>query len=856
MTQKDIVKISDLVGETKFSFGQKGLRLQELKHLGFNVPDGVLLSVEFLQRAIKSTGMWADIKKVTQNESKGDRNLDTFVLDLLKTQTPDRKFKNILDEVLESIETHAPDILYAVRSAALGEDGKHASFAGQYSTVLNVNSRDIWTAVFECYASWWTDRSVSYRKINDHFLSEPQISIIIQRQLNPAFSGVLFTRHPVTATNLMVIEAIAGIGEELVSGRVMPSRWEINPLTKDIVSSQLVSMANASEIKKEHLDSLVETGQKAEKAFGQGLDIEWCIENNTLSLVQVRPISSPKQHVPVKDSTENIYSRSIVEDLWTDRMTDMTASIIFDELSDLYTFKEPLIKLKLDDLAEIRAIKVINGYGYLSCQAVSGLLKFLPDFLRFREIKNVFPLSIRKKLLQTPFQISKVLRLLYRVPLLFSDLSMLPFLTVPVLKRHMLNIERQLNRIDAESYQNRDPEFYVTELERLLLLLSRLQVRNQWGYGNATVFTWLLIHLATKFAGKSESWVLKQITKIPNNVTLHIQNRLIEISRACDKELIRKVFSHENTDEGWMILQTQYRDHNATKMLKGFINQYGFRSANRDFIHPRWEEKPGLVLDLVKVMIKARFDGNKDDGIRKPGHRSGSFFRNIMSGPVLYILVRMTKSFLAIREDLRFALDRVFYRIRKLLLAINGSDLLKDLQKMENGIFFLKLNELRSVLMSEKDISDMLPRVENRMKRYFEDQNISPPYYVMHDGQSTVALTQPVAENNTFECTAASPGVAEGKARIIRDSRDFNKLQKGEVLIAYNTDPGWTPLFITAAGVAVEMGGILNHCAIVAREYGIPAVVGLEGITRKIKDGQFVRVDGINGTLSILEELS
>jgi len=605
--------------------------------------------------------------------------------------------------------------------------------------------------------------------------------------------------------------------------------------------------------KKEHLDSLVEIGKKAEKAFGPGLDIEWCIENNTLYLVQVRPISSPKRDVCVRDSTENIYSRSIVEDLWTDRMTEMTASIIFGELSDLYTFKEPLIKLNLDDLAEIQAIRVINGYGYLSCQSVSGLLKFLPDFLRFREIKNVFPPFIREKILQTPFQISKALRLLHRIPLLFSDLSMLPFLTVPVLKRHMRNIERQLNSVDEESYQNRDPEFYATELERLLVLLSSLQIRNQWGYGNATVFTWLLIHLATKFAGKSESWILKQITEIPNNVTLHIQNRLMEISRACDRELIRNVFSHEDTDEGWMILRTQYRDHNASKMLKGFISRYGFRSANRDFIHPRWEEKPGLVLDLVKLLIKAPTDENKDDASRKTGHGSGSFLGNIMAAPVLYILVRMTKSFLALREDLRFALDRVFYRIRKLLLAINSSGLLKDLQKIENGIFFLKLNELRSVLMRNKDLNDLLPRIENRMKGYFEDQNFSPPYYVMHDGQSTVALTQSATGNKTFECTAASPGVAEGKARIIRDHRDFNKLQKGEILIAYNTDPGWTPLFISAAGVAVEMGGILNHCAIVAREYGVPAVVGLEGITRKIKDGQFVRVDGINGTLSILE---
>ena len=132
MTQKDIIKISDLPGETKSSFGEKGLRLQELKHLGFNVPDGILLSVEFLQRLIKSTGMWPDIKKATHNESKGGRNLDTSVLDLLKTQTPDRKFKHVLDEALESIEAHTPDILYAVRSAALGEDDSQPSFAGQY----------------------------------------------------------------------------------------------------------------------------------------------------------------------------------------------------------------------------------------------------------------------------------------------------------------------------------------------------------------------------------------------------------------------------------------------------------------------------------------------------------------------------------------------------------------------------------------------------------------------------------------------------------------------------------------------------------------------------------------------------
>ena len=615
----------------------------------------------------------------------------------------------------------------------------------------------------------------------------------------------------------------------------------------------------SSEVKKGHLNSLAEIGQRLEKVFGEGLDMEWCIENNTIFLIQARPISSHSSHssqnfqIPGKDSIENVYSRSIVEDLWSDRMTDMTASIIFDELSDLYTFKGPLKKLKLDDLAEIQAIKVINGYGYLSCKSVSELLKLLPKFLRFREIRNVFPPALRDRVLQTPFKTGKVLRLLHRAPLLFSDLAILPFLTVPVLKRHMINIERQLNSVDMKSCQGRAPGFYAKELGRLLTLLTRLQIRNQWGYGNAVVFTWLLSHFAVNFADKSESWVLSQLTAIPDNVTLIIQESLLKISRACDKELIDNVFSLEDSDEGWRILQDQYKNHKATKMLREFILQYGFRSANRDFIHPRWEEKPGLVLELLKVILKALSNRKENVHSHKIVERGVNPIQNIITAPVLTILVRMAKTFLALREDLRFALDKVFYRIRKLLMEINNIDDFKALQKTEGGIFFLKLNELRSVLTGNITIEDLLPDIERRMKPFCEDQKEPPPYYIMHDGLHMVELFQSSVEVKSFKCTVASPGVAEGRARIIRDSSEFNKLREGEILIAYNTDPGWTPLFITAAGVAVEMGGILNHCAIVAREYGVPAVVGIEGISGKIKEGQLVRVDGFNGILSILE---
>ena len=185
-------------------------------------------------------------------------------------------------------------------------------------------------------------------------------------------------------------------------------------------------------------------------------------------------------------------------------------------------------------------------------------------------------------------------------------------------------------------------------------------------------------------------------------------------------------------------------------------------------------------------------------------------------------------------------------------MAINSSGHFTKLNHIENGIFFLELNELRAFLLKEKSEYELLPIVKERAEKFNKSQNKSPPFYVMFDGERTVDLSKNNLEKGMYQGTAASSGIAEGEAKVIRNNREFNNLKKGDILIAHNTDPGWTPLFITAAGVVVEMGGILNHCAIVAREFGIPAIVGIDGVTDKIEDGQRIRINGNMGTLEIL----
>lgn len=853
MNKNAFIKISRGIPPVGFSFGEKGLRLLEMKRRGFNVPDGVVLSVEFLQGMVDVLGMRTDIEYISQREAKGEKNLDASIAKLFEKKCLSRSFKQDLENETRSIEGYNKTTIFAVRSAASGEDQQHFSFAGQYSTILNVTFENIWKAIYECYSSWWTNRAVSYRKQNGIFCSKPKMSIIIQRQLIPEYSGVLFTKHPFDASDTMVIEAVAGIGEKLVSGYITPARWEIDPYLKDMIAFEQNTGKTTVEIDKDKLFELIKIGNELEKEFGAGLDIEWAVEKGEIYLLQIRPISTLDSRSTIEKLTQNVYSRSIVEDLWSDQMSDITSSIIFDEMSDLYTFKAPLRKLKLYDVVEIQAVTVVNGYGYLSTQAIAKILELIPKFLRFREIHHVFPPSIRDKIINVPFKISKVLKILHRIPLLVSDIAVIPFLTEPILRKHLNNVDKELTAISIDSYENQDLEFYKKELERLLVLLSKLQIRNQWGYGNGTTFTWFLHHFAVNFAKKSEDWFLSNITSIPHNVTLELQLKLRKISEACDKTLIEEVFRLTDKNKAWKILQTKYKHHEVTKMLEEFIFNYRFRSANRDFIHPRWDEKPELVLDLVSVLLETGFTDSKHESDLIIQNHSSNIARNILFSPILFVLVTMSKKFLALREDLRFGLDKVFYRIRKLLLAVSNHKHFSKLNQIENGIFFLRLNELRTLLLGQSHLDDLLSVIKARSGRFHKEQSSSPPFYIMFDGEHLIDLSKGNTGEKIIRGTAASPGIAEGRARIIRNEKEFHKLKKGDILIAYNTDPGWTPLFVATNGVAVEMGGILNHCAIVAREYKVPAVVGVERVTQIIKDGQLVRINGGAGTLEVLE---
>ncbi len=846
-------------------FGSKGLRLRELAGLGFDVPDGFLISVESMSWLVKACGMDQYVSDVVASEAAGESNLEEAVKKTFqKIELENTIFRQFMERI-EKIRGFHPEMYLAVRSAAVGEDDGAASYAGQYSTVLGVSPKNVLNAIFECYASWWSDRVMVYRRQKGIPPSEPYISVIVQRQLLPEFAGVLFTRHPLSGKkDTMLVESVIGLGDKLVSGEVTPSRWEISRKT-GLTSIGSRQQSSEQDIGKKNLMRLYDIGNKLENHFGRGMDMEWAIEKNQVYVLQARPITNGASHPetespePVRtmvEWAENIYSRAIIEDLWADRMSDITGSIVFDEFADLFTFKPVLRKLKLNDIANKDLVKVINGYGYLSSQAVAMILELVPRSLRFREISRMFPVSMQKQVLETPFNWKKAIGLIPRIPFLITDPAMIPLFTRRFLKKHLIAIETELNRVDVYSYQNMTLGELSDELERVLSLQGKLQERNQWGYGNATVFTWLLRHLATIVFKKSEQWVLEQITHIPSNVTVRSQEKLKSICRMCDETLLENAFRGKNGKDTWKVLSSEFPNHPVTRAIRSFVKTYRFRSANRDFIHPRWDEAPEIVVSMMVVMIGSmEKNSEKDRSSVSSSQMNSSRNRNGRMKPSTFLLapfVNATRNFLALREDLRYGLDKIFYRIRKILITISKTPQFASLNDIPDSIFFMTLTELRAVFSGQLTVDSLHSKIKTRRQTFYQEQDRPPAYCLRMNKPSEAIMTSADSSTTILSGIPASSGVVEGVARVIRHTDQFHLLKPGEILVAFNTDPGWTPLFMSAAGVIVEMGGILNHCAIVAREYGIPAVVGIEQVSRKIETGRKVRLDGNTGVVELL----
>ncbi|MCG6881692.1 MAG: hypothetical protein LJE96_21420 [Deltaproteobacteria bacterium] len=724
----------------------------------------------------------------------------------------------------------------SVRSSSTLEDLGEKSFAGQYDTYLDVqNERDLKEKIEKCWESATSQSVLAYLHDPLNPSEEaPLMAVIIQKMVHAKAAGVVFSRNPMyPLRSEVVVEGIVGLGEKLVSGHVTPYRVFVrgNRVVKDKTVTEMDPSDNGI-LKDLNWLEIANLARKAEThAEGRPQDIEWAIDNNhKLWLLQSRPITTIRK-ADLK-APPGTWTRKIAEDLWADRLTPLLADAMmkntsrFDLSKSARFLKMPVIQPSLS---------VINGFLYVNCESLKQVLTLLPQTFRISELRSLFPPGFEIDSIPSP-NVGKLFSLVVRALALgITQPQGNPLLCRSLTRFNMRKLQGKLNTIDRLPHETAPQALKKTG--ELLGCLALLQEKNQWPYFYATVFTWVLKWVIKDLGGLTHSDFLHLLGTNTDNITTRIEHEMRGLAEAVahDETLLDKFRNFPGQWVGTLPQPLQ-------RKFDQFLFKYGCRSRHRTLYVKRWAEAPEEILGMMANLL-----GNSKNGgtPKAPALPAAALLQKLPWHLRLLVrpLLKSACGFLNLRENLRFFLDKILYRVRQSLLMVGKKSGLGE------DVLFLTQYELEQVVYDRTEIEDAKRLAVDRREAFLKEIDV---YAFYIDGRPIDELP---SRSKIIRGIGTSPGRATGRARIVDDPTKQG-IKKGDILVAKNTDPGWTPILRVVSGIVVEEGGILNHCSIVARELGIPAVVGVRQATRKIPEKTQITIDGDLGAVQLAEGAS
>jgi pyruvate,water dikinase len=741
----------------------------------------------------------------------------------------------------------------SIRSSGIREDLEQQSFAGLYRSFLAVvHEKDLKGCIEQCWKSAESENVQSYTRSILPEDNIPLMGVILQQMVPAAFAGVAFSRNPMhPSRDEMVIEAIEGLAQNLVSGHTSPHRALVDRhgnLTVIAPGEQSSSSNkdNALLLTDSQWLSIADLVRQLE-AFGDGvpLDIEWAIDDrNELWLLQVRAITALNKEEPIVPA--GFWTRKIANDLWADRLTPFLAYALiknaprFDLSRTLKFLGIPVV---------IPTMTVINGYLYVNIKSLAQALAFIPQKFRIAELGSLFPPKFDPDNIPLPGLFKKISVAARSLFLPFREPGVNPFICLWLSSRHQGKINKRLE--DLEHLSDATPQQAFEKILRALDTMAYIQITNQWPYSYATACMWILRWVVVDILGLQHSDFLRLLSKGGKNITIDIEKKFKEMSRKISRDAVLKTrFLNESPYRLAATLPEEFRDE-----IDVFLKIYGCRSPHRTLYVPRWAEAPATVIGILQSLIRHQdsplsVSANKTSPVSRQlkskdnqvfDHRPISSYDDILKSQRVKhrriarsgvrLILRLTLRFLDLREDLRFLLDKVLYQIRKGLFVIGKQTGLGDM------VLFLNQEELNQLVCGELSLNAAKSLALDRHKSFSKPFDPTPFYM---DGQP---VNEFPIDAKLMRGTGTSPGRVTGRARIVEDPSRAD-LKAGDILVARNADPGWTPVLSIVNGMVLEEGGLLNHCSIVARELGIPSIVGVRQATEKIPDGSLIMVDG------------
>jgi pyruvate,water dikinase len=871
------------IGASKLEeVGGKGANLGLLGKANFPVPPGFCVTTSAYRDVIESSEemkhLLTKCAKINVNNLEELKDMGQKIRGHIKSlQIPEI----LQQEVVEAWQTVGKQYAYAVRSSATAEDLPSASFAGQQDTFLNVRGEEsLLESIRNCWASLFTDRAIAYRVKNGFDHHQVFLSVVVQRMVQPEISGIMFTADPVNGNRLVTsIDASYGLGEALVSGLVTADLYKVKHekiISKKIASKKIMieSLQNGgtkkSEVPAEKQDlqvltneqilSLSKLGKQIEQYFGFPQDIEFCIENGEIFVVQSRPITSlypmPKiEHDPL---------RVMLSFGHIQMMTDPMKPLGISVFRTLFPFG-----------------KVDGSFETIFLIPAGGRLFVDPsDILRFPLARKVIPKILSNMDRSMSLALQEVI---HRVE--FTQVSPKPGLAKkvrhilkPVLKEVFLNIFRRdpnLAKSHVEAYMQEQHMQWKKNLQGLNEIESLEKIQGFLATSLLSIFQNLFPFIAPFLlsAGILKKYLIRWtgsdqfLQKLSQSFAGNITSEMgLEIGDLADvlrqlPEVEKYLRTAKDADffEKMDLVEGGKKFH---QHFAAFLGKYGRRCPGEiDITSTRWREKPTLLIPAIlghMRSVKPQEHRKKFHlGEQEAKEAEAQIMSHLKGHPFktrfIKRLISLYRNLGALREHHKYFLVTILDESKKEIMRQADRLVEQNVLADREDVYYLSLGELIDLSRNGR-LEDLEQKLSERKNDYIAQQKLQPPRVRTNEGEVvTPTLHKDDVPRNALIGTPVSAGVVEGKARIVLRPEEA-QLHEGEILIAPFTDPGWTPLFQSAIGLVTEVGGLMTHGSVVAREYGIPAVVGVEDVCKQINNGQKIRVDGTQGYVEILSD--
>ena len=881
--------------------GGKGANLGQLVAAGFQVPSGFVITTAAYRSFIEDSGLFGQIEQLVAGvnyDNIAELEAQTFRIRKLFEAT---RFPGSLgDEIVKAYAAMGERTFVAVRSSGTAEDLVGASFAGLHDTYLDVLGGDeVLDAVKRCWASLWTARATIYRRNYGFAHMEALLAVVVQQMVPSDASGVMFTGNPLTAaTDEMVINSSWGLGEAVVQGIVSPDQYTVAHKDLAVIEKSLGSKMvqivrdldagrnvveqpvpearrGAWSLTEPQVTALGQLGRRVQAYYDEmPQDIEWGIAGGTLYLLQSRPITGVdfSWDAECSDWQEEIedphakWTRVPMDDIWTGAITPL----MYSWRGEAWAYDArggSVAIMNLQSIKRIRAMKYFRGEAYENVEVDRAWVKASMPAVRGFMAQRI-PEDMREEAIKASFSWFDYVKMYLRAWVLYPEVGtpygwmkklqdyfdnrvaeargladdQLPLLSDQELERYL----RQQNAFESQyNYDVVWPGLFL--YARDIMTALGLIVQHWYAGDNPHAFTELI-------AGS------EKITRtVEEHLKLHEMGKLVRASSRLSRD-----FDRLRNKDFFDSLPVSEEGRELDKLVQAFLVFSGHRGhADRDIYFPRYADAPDVLYRALQAHVKSDADpmilqnSNNERRERVRAEVEASIRRKpfgFIKTELFKWCLEYTLRFQEYRDDERYFIDGNTYSIRKGFLEANRRLMERGLVETERDFYFLTFKELWELLGNKDNRKLTRAKIRGRMKNFddFDQKQYQPPKFLYRNRELAENLdtVSSIDGDMLLRGIPTSRGKVTGVARIVKQLSQIDQVNKGEILVANSTDPGWTPVFALIHGVIVETGGLLSHSSCLAREYGFPAAQ-VEGALRLIPDGATITLNGDTGEVRV-----